>query len=441
MDKMLEEVKKCINASDKIVVGVSGGADSMVLLNLILQANKTLPFTLQVLHIEHGIREAESVADAKFVENYCKQNSIACEVINVNVPKLAKQNKQTLEQCARNVRYQQFEKYINNGYKVFLAHNKNDQAETVLMHIFRGSGLDGAKGIVSRDNIFRPLLQFTKQQILEYAAKKRIKYVEDSTNACCDYTRNFLRNHILPQIEQKYPSVVENISKFAEVCAQTENFINQQICPDWIYKKNDTVYIDNVVFAQHKVVIAKVIKMAYNMCGQWADLESKHIVSICDFVQNCKNGAILNLPHNIMAELRQNSVLFYTQKKKENITYTFMLGKNQLPNGKIIEANIINEDIVFGGGNYYADYHKIPQNAVWRTRKQGDVFQKLGSHGKKSLNDYFTDKKLSLPERDNAVLLVSDNNVLIVLGYDISDNIKIDSDTLDIIKFDCTSQV
>ncbi len=175
------------------------------------------------------------------------------------------------------------------------------------------------------------------------------------------------------------------------------------------------------------------------MCGEFADLESKHIEIMKTFIENCKNGAICNLPHGIIAEKREKDILFYKQSVKSIKQTPFVLGENVLPNGKCVIAQITTEDIIFGGRAYYVDYHKIPANAVWRTRRDGDVFQKLGSKGSKKLNDYYTDKKLSLLQRDNIWLLASENKVLIVLGQDISENLKIDSDTLDIVKLDFTN--
>ena len=436
MEQMLQTVMLCLVNNDKVVVGVSGGSDSMVLLHLLNTARQTTSFELQVVHIEHGIRGAESLHDAQFVTDYCNKNNITCKVVSYNVPKLAKQNKQTIEQCAREIRIKEFEHFLNKGYKLFLAHNKNDQAETVLMHIFRGSGLDGARGIATKPNVFRPLLDYSKEQILAYANKYGVKYVQDSTNASNQYSRNFIRNTIIPQVQTKYPNVVDNLVRFANFCKLSEEFICQSIDDSWLTKTKQYVAVNIKAFAQHPLVIAKVIKMAYNMCGQWADLESKHVLMVTEFVNQCKNGATCNLPHGIVAELRQDKVLFYGKTQQTGKNCVFCLGNNNLPNGTTVKICKMDNNFEFGDGNFYVDYLKIPQNAVWRTRKDGDVFNKLGSRGKKKLNDYFTDKKLSLQERNNTILLASGNNVLLVLGYDVSESIKIDSSTQEIIKID-----
>ena len=191
---MLKEVLKQIKHGDNIVVGVSGGADSMVLLNLLVEAKHSTAFNMHVVHVEHGIRGQESLRDAAFVENFCQKKNISYEIVSLDIPSLAKKHKQTIEQCARNQRMQLFEKYTQRGYKLFLAHNKDDNAETILMHLFRGCGIDGARGIVGNAKIYRPLLAFTKAEIIDYAKQNNIQYVTDSTNNETIYARNHIRN-------------------------------------------------------------------------------------------------------------------------------------------------------------------------------------------------------------------------------------------------------
>lgn len=431
---MLKEVLKQIKHGDNIVVGVSGGADSMVLLNLLVEAKHSTAFNMHVVHVEHGIRGKESLRDAAFVENFCKNKNISYEIVGLDIPSLAKKHKQTIEQCARNQRMQLFEKHTQRGYKLFLAHNKDDNAETILMHLFRGCGIDGARGIDSNGMIYRPLLAFSKTEIIDYAKQNNIQYVTDSTNNDTIYARNHIRNNILPAVKQHYPAVVDNLVNFAQHCAECQTLIEQLIDNSWFVKTAKSVEVAAAAFNQHSLIVAGAIKRAYNLCGQWQDLESKHIDIVKDFVATAKNGATINLPHGVIAEKRQKVVIFYADYVLNNKKCTFCMGENLLPSGKTIKICKNTENIEFGDGNFYLDYHKIPQDAVWRTRREGDTFQKLGSRGKKKLNDYFTDKKLTKQQRDNVVLLASGSNILVVLGYDIAEQVKIDSETLDIIK-------
>ncbi len=422
--------KVCPN--DQIFVGVSGGADSMVLLHALMAAACTKDFSLHVIHVEHGIRGAESVADADFVQNFCKDNGIDCIVRRVDVPSLCATAKQTIEEAARSARYAIFKEIVPNGGKLFLAHNATDQAETVLMHIFRGSGIDGASGMHERDNIFRPLLVFTKDEILEFAASHNIAFVTDATNADNKYTRNYIRNKILPDLDKIYPNIIQNINKFAFFCAEAQQVIDAQVDSNWFEFLPYGVILKTQAFSSQNTILAKAIKQAYNHCGQFADLESKHIKILQNLAKNGANGSKINLPHSVVCEKRPQGLLFANKTASTFAQTDLTLGPNVLPNGKIAEVSIVNKP-AFGDGNLYIDWQKVPAGSQWRTRRPGDIFAKFGS-GSKKLNDYFTDVKIPNLARDNFILLAFGSRVLCVLGLEIAEDVKVDKNTKQIAK-------
>ena len=431
MDKMLNSVLNYVNTGDKVVAGVSGGADSMVMLHLLKQATTHKNFNLLVVHIEHGIREIDSKNDADFVAKYCKTNNIDYKVYNLKVLDLAKTEKQTIEECARNQRIKIFDAYIKKGYKLFLAHNKDDNAETILMHIFRGSGIDGARGIVKKDNVYRPLLNFTKEEILNVAKMHQIKFVEDCTNADTNYSRNFIRHNIITKIKEIYPNITDNLVKFADFCSSAEQLVAENINPTWLNKKDGIVYLNSNALISNKLVSAKLIKQAYNLCGEFYDLESKHIDFVHQLNKTNKNGSIINLPHGVVAEKRDNYLLFYKTSQIQE-SCNFKIGRTQLE-GTIIDVKVATLPKKFEKNKFYLDLDKIPDNALFRTRRSGDMFQKLGSTGKKKLNDYFTDKKLNKSQRDNQIVLANGNTILLVLDLDTSELVKVDSSTKNIV--------
>ena len=396
MDKIAAKVCAHTKDNDKILVAVSGGVDSMVLLHALLQAKKEKNLFLRVVTVEHGIRKEDSVKDAQFVKNFCAKNGIDCEIVKLDVPKLAKQNKQTLEECARNERYKILFAKLKRGEKLFVAHNKNDQAETVLMHIARGSGIDGARGIAPRENVASPLIDLTKKEIYNYAEKHNVKFVVDQTNDCTDYSRNYVRKEIIPAFEKIYPNFVSNLAKFADYCK----------------------------------------KSAYNKLGEYSDLESKHIDIVVDLQQKTENGLLVNLPHGVVAEKRTDGIYFYKSIGSQKKEQKFCVGENNAFGTKIVINIVSSKDIDYASGKFYCDLDKIPSGAVWRTRKQNDKFKKLGSSGHKKLSDYFTDKKMTKNERDTQILLAIGNEILFVVGKDLSDNIKIDNSTKNICKFE-----
>ena len=436
MNRIEEKVSEAICQNKHYLVAVSGGADSMVLLYACKKIAEEKDAFIRAITVEHGIRGEASKKDANFVCNYCKDNNIDCKLVHVNVIKLAKENKQTIEESARNLRYKAFFEELKQNEILLVAHNQNDQAETVLMHIFRGSGIDGARGIKERENLLRPLLGVSKTEILDYAKAHKIQFVTDETNDDTSYYRNYIRKEVLPKIEKIYPNVAENISKFAEYCAQSESLIESLVNPNWFVINDDILCLDESVLNQNPLVFAKSIKKAYNMLGEYSDLESKHIELIYDFWKTAKSGLILNIPHGIIVEKRKNNVIFYKIKEQNNSVCKFEIGENILPNGEhIFVEKISKEDIDYSGRDYFADYHKIPFDAVWRTRREGDRFQKLGSRGSKKLNDYFTDKKFDFSKRDSQILLAKNQKILFVEGIDVSDDIKVDAGTEVVVRF------
>lgn len=434
MEDIVQKVNSYVNNGDDIVVAVSGGVDSMVLLYCLIVAKKYKNFNLSAITIEHGIRGKESIDDANFVLDYCRKNNVDCTLVKADVLSVSKTKKQTVEECARNIRYAEFNKLVQSGKKVFIAHNLSDQAETVLMHIFRGSGIDGAKGIINRDGLIRPLLEISKSEIYEFAKANKIEYREDKTNQDNGYSRNFIRNKILPSLATIYPGIEENLNKFAKTAMQAENLVDSLVDKSWITKKNGQICISGEAFSANELVVAKVIKFAFNACGEYSDLESKHIKLVKDLFEYNKNGSKINLTHGVIVEKRENKIYFYKVDNNCCNSLDFKIGEQQQIFGKSIDVTFVNaEEVEFGKG-YYLDYNKIPVDSIWRTRKDGDMFCKLGSHGSKKLNDYFTDKKLTTKERDNQILLASGNSILLVLGEDVSDHAKIDSDTSQIVK-------
>ena len=218
---------KFVNSSDNIAIGVSGGVDSMVLLWALLDKQKQVGFNLHVINVNHHLRGEEGDNDTKFVEDFCIKKNIPHTIVHVDVKLLKKENKLTIEESARIARYDAFSKIMKKEKlnKLFLAHHKNDQVETILMHIFRGAGLAGACGIRDNEKIIRPLLSYSKDELLKIATEHGVKFVVDSTNEDNKYARNYVRNVVLKMIEQVYPNALNSIFDFGEKCTFTINNI------------------------------------------------------------------------------------------------------------------------------------------------------------------------------------------------------------------------
>ena len=226
------EKHNMISTNEKVIVGVSGGADSLCLLFVLLEYRKKVPFTLLAVHVEHGIRGEESLADAAFVERICRENGIWFTCISCDVPRLAGEQKISMEEAARLARYQAFEKVRKEQQadKIAVAHNQNDQAETVLFRMARGTGITGAGGIRPVNGcIIRPLLACSRKEIECYLKERKIHWCEDASNADTEYTRNSLRHHVIPVLEREVnEKAVAHLASLAEEMQQVQAYMEEQ---------------------------------------------------------------------------------------------------------------------------------------------------------------------------------------------------------------------
>lgn len=424
--------------NDKIVVACSGGADSMCLLSLMMEKQKQTDFEIVVLHVNHNIREGEAQRDANFVKDFCVKNNLKFVLESVDVFKHAKKNKKTVEQSARELRYESFKKVLEKekANKIAVAHHKDDQAETILMHIFRGSSLKGASGMASvSGNIIRPLLDFSRDDIEKYNELHKILNIEDSSNNDVNYRRNFIRKEVLPKIEKIFPGVIGSVCEFAKRCKVDDDFIMTQIPQNCFDLKKNEIKIYQNIDGLHDAVKNRAIKLAFEKLGVFADIEQKHLKAVSELFK-MKSGSTISLPMSLHANKVYDGVVISKHKKQEKFQdEKFILGELEFKGfGKIFSLDITDkQELEFGDGNHYVDLAKIPFSAVWRTRKDGDMFTKFGS-GTKKLNDYFTDKKVERSLRDSIPVLAVGNKILVVAGMDISENVKISSKTEQIVK-------
>ena len=209
-------------SNEKIGVAVSGGIDSMTLLYLYQKANQDII----VINFEHGIRGESSRQDSQFVKEYCEKNNLDLLHFDLNVLDNCKQG-ESVETCARRLRYKIFNDLLKNGTikKIALAHHADDNLETVLMRLFRGTGIRGLVGITDHDNFIHPLLTYTRKEIEDYALANKIPYVEDETNKKSDYTRNYLRNELIPLIKLKYSDVTNSVNRLSSIANETSDYL------------------------------------------------------------------------------------------------------------------------------------------------------------------------------------------------------------------------
>lgn len=401
----------------KIGVAVSGGVDSMVLLRLYMESGADFC----VINIEHGIRGESSAKDSEFVRNFCEDNGVECHVIKVDAPAYAKQYKTSIELAARELRYAVFEDFLakNAVQRIALAHHADDNAETVLMRIFRGTGIRGLKGISDRGAYIRPLKECTRGQIAEYAEKNGVKYVVDETNSDSAYTRNFIRNELMPLVKNRYPHVEEAILRLSRNAEEVDEFLEKStIKPE----KTTDGYVLRDLYKAEKIIQKYSVNAVLRIMGAVKDVERTHLNELTLFAEK-ENNARIDLPFGIVAVKYGDDLYFYEKTDEKFEEEKFDAEKTYYYRGyayRFVEA----EGMIKGAT---IDADKVTETVI-RTRRDGDKFCRVNGKNK-LLSDFLNEKKLLSTEKDGLLLLASGSTVYAVLGVEIAEDAKIDENT------------
>ena len=322
-EKILKTIKKynLIKDGDKIVVGVSGGPDSITLLDLLLKLKNQniIKFDIVVCHINHMIRE-EATSDEEYVKEYCNKHNIECFGKRAEVEEIAKQNKMGTEETGRKIRYDFFYEILEKtkSNKIATAHNANDNAETVLMNLIRGCGTSGLKGIEANNKqLIRPLIECSRKEIEEYCKQNNLNPRIDKTNFENDYTRNKIRNMLIPYIQENFnPNIIEGINRLSSLSKQENDYLEKETQKAYISiveeVTNTSISLDLKKFnSLEKVIKSRVVLYTINELFKTKNgIEKKHIE---DIIKLCSNniGNKYLIPNKKMKILVKNKKIFF----------------------------------------------------------------------------------------------------------------------------------
>lgn len=435
--------KNLILKGETVGVAVSGGSDSMCLLHLLNSLKEKLGFNVVAINVDHNLRE-NSANDSLFVKNYCDKNNIKLFAYSIDVNSICAEKKLTVEQGAREGRYKIFKKLLDKGQvnKIALGHHLQDQSETILLNIFRGAGLSGACGMeLIRDGVYiRPLLHTPKAEIKAYLTYNEIPFVEDESNLDNNFNRNYIRNMIMPLIRTKWANADVMLSNFGEVCKQDDEFINGLIDSSAIIlEREGTVKIALSHFTAQNSIVFRLILKALKIINASTNVDRKHLQMVKDMTLESENGTKISLPNGVSVIKEYNYITFTNKKlKPKQKVWKMQKGTFDIPNIGVMEVVVTRK---FNLDEYHnlVDAKKLPKNAVWRFKKDGDTFTKFGG-GTKSLNEYLIDKKVPQRLRNFIPVFAVENEILIVAGLEISAKLKIDENTksaygINLIKF------
>lgn len=316
--KVYRDIKKSrlIEEGDHIVVAVSGGADSIALLDILMNLRSQLHISLSACHFNHLLRGEASEEDESFVEEFCRKNGIECEVGRAKAKNLYKS-----ENSAREARYTFFEKISEQGRgKIALAHQKNDLAETLLMRIIRGSGSRGLSSIpASRGNFIRPLLSVSRSEIESYLEERHLAYRTDQSNFDLDFLRNRIRHEVIPMLEKINPNILETLAteavQFQDDSALLDKVIAQKLDHLILESSTDSVSLDYAKWLKLDIALKRVVlREAIASFDNLLDITFKQIAEATDLLEKGINKKFKLLPHSLRIELKNAKIII----RKEN---------------------------------------------------------------------------------------------------------------------------
>jgi len=426
------QIKNLFERGDRVAVALSGGEDSVALFSLLCERESELGIEVLALNVEHGIRGEESASDSRFVKNLCQSAGKRLLFYNVDAPARARERKMSLEAAARELRYECFFSAIENGLcdKVATAHHAGDNAESVLLNLLRGSGVKGLCGmeeVAFSGRVVRPLLGATKEQITAYIAQKRLNFVTDSSNLDNSYTRNFLRNEVLPLIKQRFPEAESALVRMGEISRGESEYL------DALAEKLVTGERGRACVRlpdsqkEDRVLLARAVIIAMKTAGLIKDYERAHVDAVLSIAEG-EAGSEVSLPHGYVAVKGYGEVIIELDGQVQPFEMDFDLGIFKLPGGTLTVESADAEELLDKKAAFFTQkrqegvlYACIDGPARLRNRRTGDTFKRYGG-GTKPLKEYLIDKKIERRERDFLPVCARGSEVLFVAGVEISDS-------------------
>lgn len=417
---------KLFRRGEVVAVAFSGGKDSACLFDILLKNKASLGIVLKAVNVEHGIRGESSVKDSEFVLSVCEKANVPLKTYKLDCKTFSAEHGYSEEEGARIARYGCFKDALDSGFcdKIATAHHLSDSVETVLFNLFRGASVSGVTGIAvtaMNGKIIRPLANVSRAEIDAYAADNAVEFVTDETNFSNEYSRNFIRNEVLPLIRERFPEVEKSIGRFAEISEKENDYLNSLAAA--ALEKKQGAYLLNTALPD--CVLARAVVIALKKSGVGKDYEKTHVDAVIA-LKSAENGCGVDLPKGLRAVKEYDKIAVYPVSEfvTEQKEVPFKTGKAEGFGRYLSFVKQADEKIK----TLKFDGDKLPKNAVIRYRRDGDEFKKFGG-GRKKLNDYFTDMKVPKRLRDGIPLVCCGKEVYLVCGIEISDLIKVDKDT------------
>lgn len=463
------EKHQMITTKDHIIAGISGGADSVCLFFVLLDIRSELGAPFTAVHVNHGLRGEAADKDEAFVRNLCDEYGVPLEVFRVDLESIAKKRKQSLEESGRDIRREAFEEVFGkyHGTKIALAHHQNDNAETLLWNLARGTGMAGICGIRPVNGIYiRPLLCLDRSEIESILCRRGQKFCTDDTNNDMEYTRNKLRHLVIPVLEKEVNSrAVRHMNEVTELLREVREYMETDAEKAFqkyvkVSGQSDGLLISKALCVEKPdILCTMVIRLAMEMAaGQMRDVGRVHILAVLDLFEK-QPGRSLDLPFSIRAVRTYEGVELYQMQKNgtdtsvsepsENAVYPLCIpGEIRFPEGKLlIRCSVFPKTMCFSEGEIpqkeytkWFDYDIIKTVPCIRTRQEGDHISIDQTGHRQKLKSWFINEKIPARERDRIPCIASGNEILWILGHRMSSRYQISSRTKQILQIEVVKE-
>ncbi|HUL31156.1 MAG TPA: tRNA lysidine(34) synthetase TilS [Thermodesulfobacteriota bacterium] len=453
---LLDRFKRAIDChhlvekGDRLIVGVSGGVDSMVLVHLLYACREAFNLSLIVAHVNHGLRPAESEKEAELVQKEAARLGLPFEYGQFNVKEFQKTMGLSPQDAARRIRFHFFYDLLQRreAQKIVLGHHADDQVETVLLKLIRGSGLQGLKGMlpIREGRVIRPLLGVWREEIRTFAAEKKLPFLLDSSNLKSDYLRNRIRLTLIPLMEREYqPNFKEILLRTSNILREENDYLEkgaEAAYQEIVRKEKDTLFFKLAEYRSlHQAIQWRVMKKILERVYDWgAGVEEGEWSAVDKIYQKLHQSSpsfLLELPHGAWVEKRYDVVLLRKGKVKPLPPFEVEL---RFPGSTFIEE--IGKEVVVeetdrhklkdynGPANTaLVDYGSLQFPLKMRNFRPGDRFHPLGVKGTQKLKEFFIDHKVPKVERPKVPLLVSGERIVWIVGYRIDERAKVTEKT------------
>ena len=439
MKKVCEYIKlnNLLDKNDNIILGVSGGADSVCLLYIMNELKSEYNLDITAVHINHMIRETAG-RDEDFTRNLCEKLGIKFVSHKTDCPAISERDGISLEEAGRNERYRLFnetgeKEYGKDKYKIAVAHHMDDLAETLIFNMARGTGINGLASVKCvSGNIIRPLLCVTRAEIEEFLLGAGAEYVNDETNFSDDYARNKIRHKIIPTMNEITEKAVNHMASCAGQLGEIEDYLKEQtesIRVKYVKESENEVLISDSVLNEHPALVKRVIHRALTeVAGRARDISAIQIEAVLNLFK-LQTGRKRDLIYNMEALRVYEGVKIVTKKEVSEEDKENILGRLHFE----IKDRDFSQNIPTDLYTKWFDYDKIKYSLNVRFRHEGDYLTVNDQNAKKLLSDYMTNEKIPSDKRDEIPLLADNDHILWVVGYRISNYYKVTDETKKIV--------